>query len=368
MLSITALNARQGDALWIRWGDAADPHQLIIDMGTEGVGKGVASRLLALPQDKRVLDLLVITHIDADHIGGVLTCLADVDAPDIPGLVIKDVWFNGWPHLNGQKVAVPGAPPGLEPMGAAQGERLASWLKGRHWNAAFGGGAVLRTPGVPPLVATLHDGLTLTVLGPTQTRFDELKPVWKDEVEIALEKGTLTEVSPGLEGMGPKTPPELETKADLDFLAATVTDGDPSEANGASILLLLEYQGKRVLLTGDGFGEDVLDGIRAISPNDPLTLDVVKAPHHGSQNNVSKAMVAAVDCPLWILSSDGTRFRHPDPVALARILTTSTQPVEFVFNAPSTFNGWWSNPDWIALFGYTPTYGTTQDGITVTLL
>ena len=37
-----------------------------------------------------------------DHIGGVLTCLAEAD--EIPGLDIADVWFNGYVHLTGGKV------------------------------------------------------------------------------------------------------------------------------------------------------------------------------------------------------------------------------------------------------------------------
>jgi beta-lactamase superfamily II metal-dependent hydrolase len=369
MLSITTLNARQGDAIWIRWGDGAAPHQLLIDMGTEGVGDALSARLLTLPEDQRAFDVLVVTHVDRDHIGGVLTCLADDDAIPIPGLVISDVWFNGFPHLRGGVVPGAAAGTGLEAMGAAQGERLAAWLKGRAWNAAFGGAAVVRTPQQSPSTVALHDGLTLTVLGPTPTRLEELEPVWRDEVAIALAKGTLTTVSPGLESLGPKTPPDLETKDDLRDLATRPTVPDDSEANGASIVLLLQYRGRSVLLAGDAFAPDVVDGIEAVSPGAPLRLDAFKVPHHGSQNNMSAELVAAVDCAQWILSSDGTQFRHPDPTALARIISGSrSRPARLAFNAPSTFNGWWSNPTWQGLFDYETSCGTTADGITLQLL
>jgi glyoxylase-like metal-dependent hydrolase (beta-lactamase superfamily II) len=81
-LSVRFLPARQGDAIWVTWGDG---HQLMIDMGTEQVGKQLAARLAALPEEERRFELLVVTHVDADHIGGVLTCVADTDDP-IPGL------------------------------------------------------------------------------------------------------------------------------------------------------------------------------------------------------------------------------------------------------------------------------------------
>ncbi len=144
MLEIQSLPAREGDAIWIRWGSPAEPHQMMIDMGTEGSGKKVRDRFFALPDARRKLDLLVITHVDADHIGGVLTCLAE--AQPLPGFEVADVWFNGFTHLSGGAVQTTH---NLEPMGAAQGERLSQWLKKQRWNKAFEGKPVWREPGKP---------------------------------------------------------------------------------------------------------------------------------------------------------------------------------------------------------------------------
>jgi hypothetical protein len=359
MLSVTALPARQGDAIWIRWGDTHAPRHLLIDMGTEEIGEQIRSRILALPEAERVFELLVVTHVDRDHIGGVLTCLAEADP--IPGLVIKDVWFNGYPHLTGG-----GLHTTLKPMGPAQGERFATWLRTQTWNAAFGGGPVQRKPGEPPPSVTMHDRLTLTVLGPTPQRLRELEPVWKDEVEKALHKGTLTTVSPELMPMGPKEPPILEDAEDLRQLAATATPADSSAANGASITLLLRYQDRSVLLTGDAFAEDLVAGIGAANGVGRLQLDVFKLPHHCSQRNVAKGLVAAVDCEYWLVSTDGTQFRHPDPIALARIILHSDRrPPKLAFNVPSKFSGWWDNADWRELYGYETLYGTSEDGLTI---
>jgi hypothetical protein len=219
-----------------------------------------------------------------------------------------------------------------------------------------------------PTTVPLHDGLTLTVLGPTRDRLAELAPVWSEEVAAALAKGTLVTASPGLEPMGPRTPPELEDLADLQGLAGRQTVPDSSEANGSSIVLLLRYHDRSVLLAGDAFAPDVVAGIAAVSPGELLRLDAFKAPHHGSQNNMTADLVASVDCACWVLSSDGRQFRHPDPTALARILIGSrSRPAELAFNVPSTFNGWWDNATWRALFDYETSYGTAQDGLTLKL-
>ena len=31
-------------------------------------------------------------------------------------------------------------------------------------------------------------------------------------------------------------------------------------------------------------------------------------------------LIEALDCPLWLVSSNGVRFRHPDDAALARVV------------------------------------------------
>lgn len=358
-LELQFLNARQGDAIWVRWGTG---RQIMIDMGTHKTGLGIAKRLRELPEDNRHFELLVVTHVDTDHIGGVLSCVSDTADP-VPGLSFGDVWFNGWEHLSGLKPAAQGVQ--LEPMGGAQGEAFSKWLRKQPWNEAFGGGPAVRSDLTP---VDMGDGLQLTVLGPSQARLAALKSTWKAEVKKAIDDNRLTEVSPGLEPMGPSKPPVFERKSDLATLAETEAEVDPSPSNGASITLLLEWENRRVLLTGDGFADEVHDGLAEIDGGNPVELDLFKVPHHGSVKNVTKTLVEAVDCPVWVFSSDGTTYRHPDAHAIARILSYGRCPhPELVFNVPTKFSGWWDNDAWQTMFGYDVRYGTAEDGITITL-
>jgi hypothetical protein len=365
MFELTSLPARQGDALWIRWGAASNPHQMIVDMGTGGSGKKVRERILALPQNKRKFDLIDVTHVDEDHIGGLLTCLAEADP--IAGLEAKDVWFNGFEHLSGKSITTAA---NLEPLGPAQGEELSNWLRSQAWNKAFAGAPVRRVPGEAVQSVTLHDGLKLSVLGPTPERLEGFIDTWKDEVKTAIENGRLDEaiVSPGLELMGSDDPPVFDDEDDLEELARKSNSKDNSKANGSSISLLLEYKGRKVILAGDAFSDDLVNGIKAVSPNERLHLDIFKLPHHGSKKNVHIDLVEAVECDRWLISTDGTRFKHPDAEAIARILAfcTVADPL-LCFNAPSKFNGWWNNQDWIDMFDYELEYGTADDGLTIAL-
>ncbi len=372
MLELTLLPARQGDALWIRWGNPSFPHQMLIDMGTEAIGRKMRERLEALDESARKFELLVVTHVDRDHIGGILTCLAEADEP-LEGVSFDDVWFNGWVHLDGGKAHQPASAPsvganatGLESFGPAQGERLSSWLREQVWNKAFDGGPVWRKADQVPKTVTLADGLRLTVLGPTPERLIEFKPKWEEEVREALEKGSLDEVSAGLEAFGSKEPPLLEAADDLEILAETNTTSDGSEANGSSIALLLEYRGRRLVLSGDAFAADLVDGLKAIMGQQPMGVDAFKLPHHGSKKNISKELVESVSCPQWLFSTDGTQFRHPDAVALARVISYSrSKPPLVSFNVRSKYNDWWDNPDWKDRYQYTTQYGNENDGLTL---
>lgn len=365
VLQLTSFPARQGDALWIRWGDRDAPHALLVDMGTEAIGKAMRPRLEALAAEGGSLDLLVVTHVDADHIGGVLTSLAEADP--IAGLEIGDIWFNGFEHLAGKTVS-PGST--LEAMGPAQGERLSDWLRTQRWNEAFDRGPVVRDPDSDPPVRTLHDGLTLTVLGPTPERLERFVPLWKETVEEALAKGSLSPevVSPGLEALGSDQPPVLESRADLIELATRDERADASVANGSSIALLLEYCGARVLLTGDAYSSDLVEAIGRISPAGPLPVDAFKLSHHGSKKSTSREVIEAVSCSTWLFSTDGTRFRHPDAEAVARVLAFGKRPDPLLaFNVPTRFNGWWDDDEWRARFGYAVTYGDAEEGLTLRL-
>jgi hypothetical protein len=362
-LELDFLPASEGDAIWVRWGNDLQ-HQMLVDMGKGNTGTAIRNRLEDMPEGSRRFELLVVTHIDGDHIGGVISGL--VERPPLPGLKFDDIWFNGWPHLHGKRARRPGETDGLEPMGAVQGEWLSNWLIG-PWNEHFDRGPVVRTD--PLRTVELSDHLNITILGPTQARLESLKATWADEVERAIEQGRLPDAS-RLESMGRQKPvrPELTQLSDLNDLADEVTDLDPSPSNGTSITMILEWQKRRALLTGDAFASDVVEGLEMLGQSSPVAIDVFKLPHHGSKGNVSDALVRAVASCDWVFSTNGTRHYHPDATAVARVIRSSGEPrPRLLFNVPSEFNEWWTDPTWTSTFNYTTKTGTPDEGLTVTL-
>jgi beta-lactamase superfamily II metal-dependent hydrolase len=358
VLEVHLLPAKQGDAIWVRWGKRKLTHQLLVDMGTPGVGRALRERLAGCG----VFEALVVTHIDADHIGGVLTCVVD---RELDGVTFRDVWFNGLEHVRSS------TPLSVESYGGRQGLALQRWLEHRAWNVAMNRGPVVRR--CEPIV--LDGGLLVTVLGPTRERLDELAPVWEREVQSALtstEEAPKPALPPELEAYGARRIPRapvLRDDADLQELASGATGNDRSAANGSSIVLLLEHGDHAVLLAGDAYAHDLIDGIASLGRRGPLRLDAFKLPHHGSHENITRELLAKVRCRRFLFSTDGTRFAHPDAAAVACVIAharrTGRNGLELGFNSRSVFSGWWDNAAWQRAFGYRAEYGT--DGLVVRL-
>ncbi|HMJ78415.1 MAG TPA: MBL fold metallo-hydrolase, partial [Iamia sp.] len=360
----TMLPADEGDAIWVEWG-TTERHRMIIDMGRSG--RATRARLEALAPEDRHVELVVVTHVDADHIGGVLAGL--VEGAPIEGLTFGDIWFNGRAHLDGRSVS---RDPSKEHLGPAQGDRLSRWLVRRTWNDGFERGPVVRTDRAP--VRVLADGMRVTVIGPTTERLKGFTATWDVEMAKVEKRRAAKATAAGVERLGRRTPPPRPTLPDCAALkghAARTSTPDGSLANGSSICIVIEWGSRRVLLTGDAWGDEIASGMAAYAAQQdpplslPVPVDLVKVPHHGSEGNVSDGWLTSVDAPCWAISTNGTKHYHPDARAITRILRCNPS-AHLVFNEPSTYNGWWTEHSWRTRFGYEVSCGASN-GITVRL-
>ena len=64
--------------------------------------------------------------------------------------------------------------------------------------------------------------------------------------------------------------------------ALTAAYADRSVYNLSSIVVLVQYGGRSILLTGDARGDDVLQGLETegLLREKPYRVDVLKLPHH----------------------------------------------------------------------------------------
>jgi hypothetical protein len=351
MLAIEMLPARHGDCLWIEYGEGRARHRILIDGGPGfAYEQGLRARIAALDAPRH-FELAVTTHIDADHIEGMIRLLGE---PAL-GVTYGEFWYNAWPQLAG-----------AVEFGAVQGEYLSALVRKQklRWNESFPAQKGVRTAAATdklPEIA-LPGGARLTLLSPGPAELAKLRDVWDEELEAAdIEPDAAEEalarlkrdrkfkahVSFGVEGPDPRA------------LAAAPFSEDTGAPNGSSIGFLLEFGGKSALLLGDAHPAVVvahLDRLLARRRMSRLAVDAVKLPHHGSQNNVNAALVARVASPHWLFSSDGTFFEHPDPEAVARVVVGGQDSPRLVFNYRTKFTAPWDNADLERRFKYRALY------------
>jgi hypothetical protein len=304
VLRVEALAAEDGDCLWLEWPDAGGATRRMLVDGGRGqparLPPGLAGRLDRQPPGQRAFDLLVCTHIDADHIGGLLPLLEH--PPE--GFGAGDIWFNGRPHL--------------DLLSTAQGDALSGVLSrgALPWNRAFGGNAVVVPPTGHDLPVVELPGLRITLLSPTRAQLARLARAWP-QVLADAERG-LAPPPPGRDVLGRA---EADREVELHALAARPYTADPSAANASSIAFLAETDdGDRVLLTGDATAEVLAGSLLRLAPGRRYRVDLGKVSHHGSRHSTSRPLLDVLDCRDWLVSTSGQRHHHPSREAMARIL------------------------------------------------
>lgn len=344
MFRIEMLPVAHGEALWIEYGEGGEWRRILIDGGPAHTYPVLRERLLHLPPENRCFELLVVTHIDCDHIDGIIRLLQE--APSL-GCRFERIWFNGRSQLNHlSETAGP-------PLGPEQGDTLSLLISDLEeasgetlLNRSFPGDVVVvdRTETNLPIIE-LPGGMRLILLSPDVERLRNLKEHWEpalgsagiipgDEKELRRRLEAVREAGPldgvqGAESGFEEALYELPDPGNADCAKAPTDelDGDSplgvdnSPANGSSIALLAEYENQRLLLAGDAWPEVLQASLEKLASADgTIGLTGFKVPHHGSVGNTSADLLRLIRCKHYLVSTSGAVFRHPHKRCIELIL------------------------------------------------
>ncbi len=313
MFALEAVKAKHGDCLLLHWGTINDPRLALIDGGPNRVYPDfLKPRLIELASERGLqrlkLDLTMVSHIDEDHIAGLLDLAEDIESQEAP-VEIDLLWHNSLEHLLDEKVtgpsssitaAIGNAFPGMRDTSnqwmqkvlasVPQGQELHAFAKrvgivdrmNEPYNVPERKSLILADPGQPPVDI---EGLSLTVVCPAAAEVEKLRKNW-----VKLRK----------EG-----------------IVAAYNDRSPY--NLSSIVVLAEYLGKRMLLTGDGRGDLILAGLSSqglLQAGGKMHVELLKLPHHGSNNNVDEKFFEQITADVYVVSGDNERFSNPNKEAM----------------------------------------------------
>lgn len=333
MITFEALNALYGDCLLLRYpGPDHEERIWIVDGGPRSEtidGKPLSVWLdVLLPRLKEIsstvplpVSLGMVSHIDDDHINGMqkLTNAVLAATPAAPAAVkFGRFWFNSFDDLVGPKPtnlsgevasatmaalaeeALAGfdyKPAQLIMQSVPQGNLLATDLRSLRLNGNKPvDGLVMAKEGQQKFNI---DGALVTVVGPLQERINKLRNAWVK----ALKKPTKTARQAALQEL---------------FLPAKSLD--KSVPNLSSIVVLVEVGGRKLLLTGDAHGDDIVTGWQELGlGTDPVKIDLLKLPHHGSIRNVTEKLLEFFVADHYVFSANG-KYDNPDAPSIEAIV------------------------------------------------
>jgi hypothetical protein len=338
IFSLEVRRARKGDCLLLHFGSSRDPGLIIIDGGPKNVYKPHLKPRLeqirtirGLPnQDSLPVDLLMISHVDDDHIQGVLDLtreMIEAHEEQKPQLLrVLSFWHNSFDDIIGNKpeeltaafrsqfgeAAVSGGLPAdttidlddeagelTEEIVVDNLKVLASIEQGYRLridaekldfprNPEFDGKLIIAAKDAESI--DMGRGLKFTVAGPIKREVEALRKKHDQWLRDLKDKG--------------KSPPAA--------LAAYV---DKSVPNLSSLVLLAESGGKRILLTGDARGDKIIEGLQLVGllregDDSTMHVDLLKVPHHGSSNNLERAFFKRITADHYVFSGNG---EHGNP-------------------------------------------------------
>ncbi|SDB50248.1 Metal-dependent hydrolase, beta-lactamase superfamily II [Flavobacteriaceae bacterium MAR_2010_188] len=254
-----------------------------------------------------ILDLLVITHHDEDHILGILKLLQEVKKGRFgnPKLFIRNVLFNSPKKILG--IPIPIIDNLLSYKQACEVENLISELE-LEWN----------------LCTEESEGMKF---GKTSLSF--LSPISRDITKYGKNQGAYLSSDERCDWNSPIR--DLIVNMDDDDLDNTLP-------NQTSIVILIEHESKKILLTGDVTPKrlnQILTSYNARTGDDYLRLDYFKIPHHGSYRSLTKELLSKINCSNFIISTNSKRYFFPNKRAIVKILSSinnSGESIRFHFN------------------------------------
>jgi beta-lactamase superfamily II metal-dependent hydrolase len=340
--------ACEGDAFLISFGENQETN-IIIDMGlSDTYTSFIRNDLIELKKQGRKIDLLVITHVDQDHIQGAISFFEE-NGIEQNIIEVSEVWHNSFRHLQFEKEKTQITneeqlsleqiklqnqyikEDGESDANVEQGSTLAGLLYANkcNWNTSFTNKAVC----IENNFSTSLPDLNIKLLSPNQGKLKRLSKFWLKYLETTSYNFNISEdkIFDDAYELYVQHNKDIEvittdasnSKQTFNIEKLSEAKGkDSSKTNGSSISFIINYKGKKLLFLGDAHNDNILNELNALKDSGyELNFEVVKVPHHGSKNNISKEFLELIKSKRYLISTSGARHSHPDLEAIAKIAT-----------------------------------------------
>lgn len=377
MLNIKLLPAEYGDCIVVSTGEE-DPYNLLIDGGVvKTYQKFIKPETQHLKELGQKINLVVCTHMDNDHIGGLIQVLKNENVD-----FVANVWHNGFLQVVSdrfytqkenkftdrdneilEKIISQGTVSDVvQEVGINEGMSLGVLIEeGNIPLNAITDGQAICSESIKAKIKISKE-LSVIILGPTKENIMDVEDYWKKEMvarnymfrvsdRIKLTEAfeyQLERIKSFYEDEGLK----ISEKEDLAKYIGALKENDESVVNRSSISFILEHGNRKYLFLGDAVIDEKLLRNIENAVGYEYRFSAIKLPHHGSRYNISHDFISRYTADEYYCMTNSKKYGHPDLEVLATILCNDSRFKRLVFNYPIEKAYFLDKEDWKEKYNY----------------
>lgn len=349
VIKIKMYPAQEGDAFLVSVETERGTKNILIDMGLTCTYKNeIKPDLIKLNSFGQKIDLLIITHIDQDHIQGAIDFIQE-NGESHKIIQVERVWHNSYRHLQFAKTGSlseaesdilnqmilqnnPSTSEGRASISAKQGSSLSALLLEYKYNWNIGSN--LQAINIDVHSNYDLDGIIIKLLSPDTDKLKKLERFWLKELNKKKYNFSITDekifddafeffMMNHYENGVKRENISSSNKLDIDKLSlvdADTSEVDSSPTNGSSISFVIEYDSKKLLFLADAHEDIIVKSLRETYDDEVLYFDSIKIPHHGSNNNFSTTISNMIESKRYFVSTNANKHHHPNAEVISKII------------------------------------------------
>lgn len=272
-------NSKSGDAIALRFGDLdgdrSEQTVVIIDGGYKESGEKLVEHIKT-HYETDVIDLVILTHPDSDHASGLHVILEELE--------VKKLWMHkAWDHTDGKSI--------LFKDGRVTDNSIEKRLKD-SLEVAYALEQLAIEKGIPieePFTGLADDTGYISVVGPTEDFYNDMLVGFSGLPEPEEPVNGKSRAANVFEKAKDAVVNWISEKWNFDLIT---DDGDTtSPQNNSSAIVHINYNGSRMLFTGDAGREALSEAVENLNGQGLPGLSFIQVPHHGSFRNIGPTVL-----------------------------------------------------------------------------
>lgn len=377
MFRIKLFPAEYGECILLSIGKE-NQYNILIDGGlSKTYQKYIKSEICHIKEMKQKIGLVVCTHMDNDHICGLIQFLKETSSD-----FVENIWYNGFLQIvnsrfysqkdnnftdRDNKILDAIISQGMvldveQEIGINEGMSLGVLIEESKipLNSAVKGKAICSE-----LFENRYEiapNIFITVLGPSKNNIMELEEHWKKDMVSrnymfrVSDKIKLTEAFEyqieRIKSIYTNESFKISENEDLTKYIGELIERDESIANKSSISFILEYSDKKYLFLSDTVTDKVvLKNIENVV-GFKYRFSAIKLPHHGSRYNITHDFINRYSADEYYCSTNSVKYGHPDLEVLAAILCKDSKFKKLIFNYPIDKAYFLNKKEWKQKYNY----------------